>query len=737
MTGVQDIFYNEDYSPLWEKVVLSEEGPINPKIPLILTLRSENGFVSAKQIGASSEGLRSAFTFYSQNHRELPIIDYDQDYTYIETLQKFPTRIGLVTQMVAGDLKYYTNLLEWVHTMMFQDTPFSLTAEQLLAGANYRIQFNSLIDSLVLNNKELGSPITFSLLERQDTEFKHKSGWETKKPLLIKVGERIVTRLINDHRTSTELFTYSGSITDDGQSTQHVIVPLMNQGNCFACLIASTNEEYQDSLETFKQTSKWLSLLLQKGYQADKDENEAKKKDLLLEVTKKFHSTMDISEVLAKIVYAIKQTYPSFSVYLMLSHEWEVREELPIKPLIYGAEGMNTKAEHAFLTGIKQVDKDRRNQIVHLFVPLRGKQGIYGVLEVRAIDLETLPEEEISFIEMLADTGGNALENAELYQQSRDLIHDLKLINKATHQINMNLNLNDLIESMTNQIQEAFSAQEVGFLLFDRNDSSVIHQSGTEFFESTHNVEQLHSLIQQILHKKDPIYIGDTGLHQDIETGSFRSLLAIPMLQNQTVHGLVFVLHQESYFFTFETFKLLQSLVHHSTLAFTNTLLHEELEKLVITDHLTNLHSRNHLEASMDQSLLEHENGTFLLIDIDDFKSINDTYGHQIGDEIIVQVANVIRSNIRETDIAARWGGEELAIYLPTVKLDIGTDIAKRIVKAVALETNPSVTISCGVSYWDKNKSDTRSSASLFKDADAGLYKAKYGGKNQVFLSEL
>ena len=303
------------------------------------------------------------------------------------------------------------------------------------------------------------------------------------------------------------------------------------------------------------------------------------------------------------------------------------------------------------------MDKDRRNQIVHLFVPLRGKQGIYGVLEVRAIDLETLPEEEISFIEMLADTGGNALENAELYQQSRDLIHDLKLINKATHQINMNLNLNDLIESMTNQIQEAFSAQEVGFLLFDRNDSSVIHQSGTRFFESTHNVEQLHSLIQQLLQKKDPIYIGDTGLHQDIETGSFRSLLAIPMLQNQTVHGVVFVLHQESYFFTFETFKLLQSLVHHSTLAFTNTLLHEELEKLVITDHLTNLHSRNHLEASMDQSLLEHENGTFLLIDIDDFKSINDTYGHQIGDEIIVQVANVIRSNIRETDIAARWGG--------------------------------------------------------------------------------
>lgn len=117
------------------------------------------------------------------------------------------------------------------------------------------------------------------------------------------------------------------------------------------------------------------------------------------------------------------------------------------------------------------------------------------------------------------------MENAELYQQSRDLIHDLKLINRATHQINSTLNLNDLTENMTHQIKDAFGAEEVGFLLFDRTDQSVIHQSGTPYLQSNQHELDLHSIIEQLVHKKDPIYIGDTGLHQDIKSGHFHHCL--------------------------------------------------------------------------------------------------------------------------------------------------------------------------------------------------------------------
>ena len=92
-----------------------------------------------------------------------------------------------------------------------------------------------------------------------------------------------------------------------------------------------------------------------------------------------------------------------------------------------------------------------------------------------------------------------------------------------------------------------------------------------------------------------------------------------------------------------------------------------------------------------------------------------------------------IQSNIRGTDIGARWGGEELAIYLPRVPLETGVQIAERLVKRVRETSKPSVTISCGVSHWEKDENDCYNS--LFKRADNALYEAKGTGKNKVVVN--
>ena len=131
-----------------------------------------------------------------------------------------------------------------------------------------------------------------------------------------------------------------------------------------------------------------------------------------------------------------------------------------------------------------------------------------------------------------------------------------------------------------------------------------------------------------------------------------------------------------------------------------NSMLREELEKMVITDHLTRLYSRSYLDDKMSQSMEEDEEGTFILIDLDNFKKVNDTYGHQVGDDILIQVADLIQHNIRDTDIGARWGGEEMAIYLPRVPLESGVRIAERLKDKVGEKSSPRVTISCGVSCW-------------------------------------
>lgn len=729
MNELNVYFQSNEFTPLWDKLVPIEGEQLIEGESCIYMIWTDSGLVSAKQIGSSSDELNRAFLSYCNQDSDVG----GEEYIYIESNRSFqvadhpPIKFGVMSREELCKRDKLGLLLQRIEQKLLASN-CTFHAEFLLSAANYEITFRALINALFNEQGKSLLPFECTLFEWTEDQLKHARGENAFSFEVLREAKQTIQNqlLAKGHATCM--------MVDSDDHCRYMVLPIIFEGQCAGCLISEIPKLRQEWVATFQNMALWLQPLLEKGYQAEHNEREAKKKDLLLEVTKKVHSTMDISEVLAKIVYAIKQTYPTFDVYLMLSHEWEVQEELPIKPFIYGSEGMHLKAEQAYLTGANQVERNHTQQILDLYMPLRGKQGIYGVLEIHATSLVPLPETEISFIEILADTGGNALENAELYQQSRDLIHDLKLINRATHQINSTLNLNDLTENMTHQIKDAFGAEEVGFLLFDRTEQSVIHQSGTPYLQSNQHELDLHSIIEQLVQKKDPIYIGDTGLHQDIKSGPFSSLLAIPMVHKDALHGAVFAFHQESYHFTFESFKLLQSLVHHSTLAFTNTLLHEELEKLVITDHLTNLHSRNYLEESMEESLLEHEKGTFLLIDIDDFKQINDSFGHQIGDEILKQVASIIQANIRETDVAARWGGEELAIYLPKVDLRVGTEIAKRIVKAVALQTSPAVTISCGVSHWDKSKSLSRSSECLFKSADTGLYKAKDEGKNRVMI---
>ena len=154
-----------------------------------------------------------------------------------------------------------------------------------------------------------------------------------------------------------------------------------------------------------------------------------------------------------------------------------------------------------------------------------------------------------------------------------------------------------------------------------------------------------------------------------------------------------------------------------------------------LTDYLTGLYSRNYLEERMNELINSQTEGTFILIDIDDFKLTNDTYGHQTGDEVLIQVADLIKNSIRDTDIGTRWGGEELAIFLPKASLKAGEAVAERLVEKVRTHTRPAVTISCGVSYWESRQGEDNTIKSLFKRADDALYSAKRSGKNQVVIS--
>jgi diguanylate cyclase (GGDEF)-like protein len=163
------------------------------------------------------------------------------------------------------------------------------------------------------------------------------------------------------------------------------------------------------------------------------------------------------------------------------------------------------------------------------------------------------------------------------------------------------------------------------------------------------------------------------------------------------------------------------------------------LTRQVQTDSLTNLANRRGLTERLDAELARaRENGTsvsFVIADIDNFKAVNDGYGHQTGDQIIRAVAKALASTVRELDLAARYGGEEFAVVLPGARLADARRSAERMRRAVSQIEVPGpngesarVTMSFGVAEFPTYAG----AEALVAAADAALYQAKRGGKDQV-----
>lgn len=159
----------------------------------------------------------------------------------------------------------------------------------------------------------------------------------------------------------------------------------------------------------------------------------------------------------------------------------------------------------------------------------------------------------------------------------------------------------------------------------------------------------------------------------------------------------------------------------------------EELEQLSRTDALTNLANRREFDDALNRAFKNAERSkqpvALLMMDIDDFKTINDTYGHDVGDKALQALAGVLRNTIRETNTIARFGGDEFACILPNTDVSDAMELSKRLHKSISeLTFECAITVSIGISVRMANVQMAYPGA--LKRADHALYAAKQAGRN-------
>ncbi len=449
---------------------------------------------------------------------------------------------------------------------------------------------------------------------------------------------------------------------------------------------------------------------------------------LLFELSTTLHSIHRTDDLLREVLVSIEHLFPTFDFTFLMSNEYE-DSNLPIKFIEYEARKPLSAGIKAFINNKLEITKNREKKLTTFYVPIGGEQSVYGVIKGEAPYIIELSESDTNFIEQSAKMIGKALERTILYQESTNKIADLQLINQTTHRLNSNLNCEEIISIVKDKIYYSCHPENVVAIIYDdKGEKPTLINDQSVYFHSLSGQVLINYVRDEMNETGEALFLGD--LQQEELDIPFKSLMAFPLQTTHDLIGLIIIVHSKPYYFSFDRFKLIQTIVQHASLALSNTLLKEQLKKSVITDYLTQLYSRSYLDTIIAEHMESGEIASFILFDIDNFKLVNDTYGHYVGDKVLKKIARIIEEVTDDIGVAARWGGEEFAIYLPDKNIDDAVKIADILREKVKNYTDPQVSISCGVSMWKKSLNEDIKG--LFVRTDMALYKAKGSGKNKV-----
>jgi len=473
-------------------------------------------------------------------------------------------------------------------------------------------------------------------------------------------------------------------------------------------------------------------------------ENEIEKKNALLDATKTLYSTFDVTEVLYAAINNIQTFYPEDKLELYLTQEYQV-PNVTIN-LINMLLNENVIIEKAFIQGrlivnkISYAKESATSPVWEIAVPLKGRQAIYGVIHLKTKEESNYSDEKVAFISNMAAIISNAFENAKLYQQSINSIKELQIINELIKHLNQSLDEQSVLNFIVNETANLVRAELVNVFRVDKENNELLIIAANDQENVGKSSPNNQGYLGLVYKTKEPVIVADVLVDEYIDDTymkglNYRSIICVPILLNRELIGILFVASKTPSHFTYENLKMLQHFAQHVGLTLTNAFLHSKIQHLAITDYLTGLYNRSYFDKKILE-LQKHERfGSLLLFDIDDFKIINDTFGHQTGDEVLVQVSKVLESSTRDNDIACRWGGEEMALYLSEIPVKLALNIAERISYKIRTTTKPQVTVSCGIAYWEFGEKAI-SKIELIRRADQALYKAKNSGKDQIIVHE-
>lgn len=377
--------------------------------------------------------------------------------------------------------------------------------------------------------------------------------------------------------------------------------------------------------------------------------------------------------------------------------------------------------------------------------PMTEAEQVDGCIAHTAINLMALQSGDLA-----VQREDHALDKADLFS----VLSILKAISSRRR-------AHDVLYVFVEQIAHVVPSDRCSVVrIWGRSNEATVLASHEDATISDHRIAlEKYPELMESLNRRETVVVQDTRVHpllapcrQELEQAGVKALLVIPIvLFDDEVGTLLLRAARKDGSFTLREMSFFEIVCEAACNALERAHLlesiqtaNERLEHIARTDGLTGLYNRRYFHEQFNQEFeraRRYETPLACMIfDVDDFKRINDTYGHLIGDSVLVEIANRLQRRVRSIDLSARYGGEEFVVLMPQTERDGAVAQAERVRKHVAdnpfdgLPPGDQVTISIGVAVFDAET--MRGPADLLRAADHALYRAKQDGKNMVAVAE-
>jgi diguanylate cyclase (GGDEF)-like protein len=389
--------------------------------------------------------------------------------------------------------------------------------------------------------------------------------------------------------------------------------------------------------------------------------------------------------------------------------------------------------------GIQTLNISYPSSSVVVYIPLSFETSDLGVMLLEYEKSEILKNGDKSFFTSVGTMASLAIGNAlkacmlsileyvsQLFSERMELKERLQMIADGTRQVfGEEYHCEIFLYDPVHQLLELKSSTLVGEDKW--SDFTSSSESGLNGWVIQH---------KQVIGVSDVLADSRT-ITDHARMNQIKSVGIAPIENHGRILGVIDLFSSKKKNFSCEELWVLNMLAQHAGIAIADAISYNQMKEMAMIDPVTGCFSRQYFETKgtdeVSRSLRNGHMLSVLVLDIDHFKQVNDTFGHQTGDRILRQVTSVIQNNIRTADTCARYGGEEFIVLLPQASQPVANRIAERIRQRVKMETDPSVTISIGISSLYSSET---SMEELVARADKALYYSKENGRNQVSVYE-